>query len=148
MASPLDLVLLVLHITAAASLLGIGMSSPRLLRTAVGAGREAKCLIAAAIAKGGQLSGMMSLATLATGLALIFHRGGFKVVAPGIHAAMGLLVLAIVFSFFFHRPVAQALVAAADKDDAAWNAARKRYLIGDGILNLLWLVILVLMFVK
>lgn len=148
MASPLDLVLLVLHIAAAASLLGVGLASPRLLRSAIGTGREAKALVAAAVAKGSQLGGIMALVTLATGLALVFHRGGFKVVAPSIHAAMGLLVLAIVFSFFFVRPVTQALVAAADKDDAAWSAARKRYLMGDGILNVVWLVILVLMFVK
>ncbi len=142
------IVLQVLHVAVAATAFAITLSMGGALRRAGGQGREVKSAIAALTMRSGQLAGIFGILTLLTGLALVFYMGGFKVVAPAIHAGMGIVLVMILHGALFMRPTSQRIIAAADQDDASWSAAVKRFNIGHGIMQLLWLVTLVLMFIK
>ncbi len=148
MADPVLLILLVLHVAVAATAFAITLPVASALRRAAGQGRDVKAAIAMIAERSGKMAGIFGLLTFASGLALVFYRGGFKVVSPTIHASMGLILVMIALGGFFLRPTVALIKAAVDKGDDAWQAARKRYVIGDGIMSLLWVVILVLMFIK
>ncbi|MBL8788739.1 MAG: hypothetical protein JNJ59_27840 [Deltaproteobacteria bacterium] len=148
MADPTYIILVVLHIISAATAFAITMPVASALRRAAGQGREAKAAIAQLANRTGMFATIFGTATLATGLALIFYRGGFKAIPPTIHAAMGLVIVMLVLGQLLQRPTCARITAAVDQGDEAWAAARKRFVMGDGILQLLWVVVLVLMFIK
>lgn len=148
MADPVYLILVVLHVAVAATAFAITLPIASAIRRATGQGRDVKSAIATMAARAGATAGLFGLLTFATGLALIFYRGGFKVVPPTIHASLGLILVMIAIGTFFQRPTTVRLTAAVDQGDDAWRAARKRWVMGDGIMSLLWVVILALMFIK
>ena len=148
MADPLLVVLMVLHVAVAATAFGITLPVGSALKRASGRGREVKSAVATMAARSGQLAGIFGVLTLVTGLVLIFYLGGFAVVSKTIHAAMGIIVVMILHGAFFMRPAGNRILAAVEQDEAAWEAARKRYAMGHGIMSLMWLAILVLMFIK
>lgn len=148
MGDPVYLILVVLHIACAATAFGLTLSSGPSLRRATGASRDVKVAMHAAAMRAGNLSGLFGLLTFATGLALIFYKGGFKTVPPTIHAAMGLILVMIAIGTFFLKPAGKKIGAAIDQGDDAWRASLKPFAMGHGIMSLLWVVILVLMFIK
>ncbi len=146
---PVGLILLVLHIASAATAFGVGLTVPGSLRRAAARGPEAMASAAAEANRTGRLAGIFGLATLLSGLALVFYRGGFKAVSPTIHTAILTVILMMVLGHFVQRPAGLRLAAAAEaRDMAAWDAGRKRWAMVDGISALLWVVTLALMFIK
>jgi hypothetical protein len=91
------------------------------------ASRDVKVAMHAAAMRAGNLSGLFGLLTFATGLVLIFYKGGFKVVPPTIHASMGLILVMIAIGSFFLRPAGKKIGAAIDQGDDAWRASLKPF---------------------
>ncbi|MEN9579443.1 MAG: hypothetical protein RJA70_2452 [Pseudomonadota bacterium] len=145
----LRVLLLVIHIAAAAVIFAAPLGSVGSLRRALAGGDAAVMRSAAkdAAVRAG-LASAGSLVTLATGLALIFLMGGFGVVRPQIHAALGLLLLAIGFSLGFVKPAGRRLGLAAlaePPDKLGFGRELTKLRVGAGVLHLLWTTVLVLM---
>lgn len=148
---PLRIIVLVLHISAAAFLIGVPTGTVRNLKANLQLGKDAFKQATEDASRRGKLAGMSSLLTLATGLTLIFMAGGFGSVPLNFHMALTLMLVAIVLSAVLIRPtitkLAQlALVEPIDKGAAL--GLTKRIAMGTGILHLLWLIMLTLMFVR
>jgi hypothetical protein len=97
------------------------------------------------------LSLVLGALTLLSGLVLIFRMGGFKALTPNFHMALGLVVLMLLFSVVFVWPAGKRLRALAFDPQLrlpseTGTKLRKRLAIGSGILQLLWVVVLVLMY--
>lgn len=149
MADPTNLILMVIHIAFAAVTFAVTLTMSGAIRRASGQNGDVKTAIANLASRANGIAGIFGALTFASGLALVFYRGGFKVVSPTIHVAMTLVLGMIAFGWLFMTPTAKKLVAAAKaSDEGGWLAAKKRWAMGDGILQLLWLVTLVLMFIK
>lgn len=104
---------------------------------------------AAEVNRAGAVAKIFGIATFLTGLGLVFYRGGFKAVSPTIHMGMTLVLIMIILGFVLHGPTGKKLTAAAQANDvAAWTKNRKKWSMGEGIMQLLWTVTLVLMFIK
>lgn len=145
------LVILVLHISAAAVLLGGGTGLLRHLRRTLEVGGEAFRLATVDGERRGRLMGIASLVTLLTGLILIFLMGGFKVAPLNFHIALGNMLVAVAVSAAVMTPASKKLVelgARPDLDRESASALLKKLQIGQGILHLLWLANLVLMLVR
>jgi hypothetical protein len=147
MADPTNLILMVIHLTAAATAFAVGMTMSGAIRRASGESRDVKLAIARLANRSGLIASIFGLVTLLSGFALIFYRGGFKAVSPTIHVAITLVLIMLAIGQLLQRPTGTKLLGAVDDPDA-WNAARKRWVMADGIQQLLWLVTLVLMFIK
>lgn len=148
MADPTYLVLVVLHIAFAATMFGAPLSVGSNLKRASGAGRDVKAAAAALAARMSSVAGISAILTAAFGLALVFYRGGFKAVPPTVHAALGLVLIMIAIGAIMLRPLYKRMAESTDKPNEVWEALRKRNAMLQGILQLLWFVTLVLMFVK
>jgi len=144
-------ILLVIHISAAALALGTSTGLLRLLRRGLQAGQGTFALAVEDAARRGKIMGMSGMATLWTGLSLIFVIGGFKAAPLNIHIALTLMLGAVAISLSIMRPNLGRLVvlsSAPSLDAAAVKRHIKKLAMGQGILHLLWLCILVLMLVR
>lgn len=144
-------ILLILHIASAALLFGGGIGLVSNLKRCLQAGQAAFTPATADAAKRGGIMGAASLATLATGLGLIFAVGGFKAIPVTIHIALTLMLVAIGVSSVLIRPNTMKLVkfaGAETLDSAAIQASIKKIAMGTGILHLIWITILILMIAK
>jgi hypothetical protein len=144
-------ILLVVHISAAAIALGTSTGLLRNLRRCLGAGKNAFALAAEDAQRRGKFMTASSVATLWTGVALIFTLGGFKAVPLNIHIAMSIMLVAIGVSLTIMRPTSAALLTLSRADvldKEAVSKKLKRLVMGQGILHLCWLTILVLMLVR
>jgi hypothetical protein len=144
-------ILLVIHISAAALTLGTSTGLLRLVRRGLEAGQAAFAFAVEDGVRRGKIMGMSSMATLWTGLSLIFVVGGFKAVPLNIHIALALMLGAVAVSLTLMRPNMGRLVAlsrAPTLDAAAVKQHIKKLALGQGLLHLLWLCILVLMLVR
>lgn len=149
MADPTNLILMALHIAFAAVAFAVTLTMGGAIRRAAGQSSDVKLAIANLATRANGIAAIFGALTLLSGLALIFYRGGFKVISPTIHIALMLVVGMIAFGALFMTPTAKRLVSAASaSDDGPWLAAKKRWAMGDGILQLTWVVVLVLMFIK
>jgi high-affinity Fe2+/Pb2+ permease len=147
----LRIILLVLHVAAAAVLVGASAGLIRNLKRNLELGGQSFVLATEDLKKRSGLMGMCSLTTLATGLCLIFMMGGFAVAPKNFHIALLLLLVALIFSATFMRPRGVKLGALAKKeplDKEGAMALIKKLAMGQGILHLLWLCTLTLMFVR
>lgn len=147
---PLRLVVLVLHISAAALLLGAPLGLSRNLKASLDAGKAAFQLAAQDAARRGSIAGGSAILTLLTGLALIFIAGGFGRVPLNFHVALLVMLIAFAVVAAMVRPSITQIVALAgsetlDKETALKHI--KKQAMGTGIVHLLWLVNLVLMLV-
>jgi hypothetical protein len=148
---PLRIFVLVLHISAAAILFGGPLGTVRSLKAHLELSRDAFKLATSEAARRGRLMGMSSIVTLLTGLALIFLAGGFAQVPLNYHMALGILLGAIAISSVLVRPTVTKLAGLAQAENLDKDAALqliKRLAMGTGILHLLWVITLVLMFVR
>ena len=146
---PTNLVLMVLHIAFAGTAFAVGLTSTGSLRRAEGKGGAVMAEVAAIANRMGRIASVFGLLTLASGLALVFYRGGFKAISPTIHGAILLVTVMVALGFLMQKPTGKALAAAAAANDlGAWQKARKKWAMGEGIMQLLWVITLVLMFIK
>jgi len=149
MEDPMLIVLLVLHIASAATAFGVSLMTSGALRRAGDKGPAVMANAAAEVNRAGRIASIFGVATLATGFALIFYRGGFKAVSPTIHGAILLITIMVIMGFTMQKPTGKKLANAAQANDvAAWGQARKKWAMTEGIMQLMWVVTLVLMFVK
>jgi hypothetical protein len=143
------IIVVVLHVAAAALAFGAGLGIVGGCRRALSVGQEAFRHAAGEAQRREKLMFIGYMVTLLSGIALIMLRGGMGKVTPNYHAAMGLLILAMALGILVFRPAVQNLEAIAKAptlDTAAADAAIKKTAMGSGILQLFWTVILVLMF--
>ncbi len=148
---PLRIVLLVLHISAAALLMGLPMGIVRNIKANLEIGPAAFKQATTDAARRGTLASVGSLVTLASGITLIFLAGGFGSVPLNFHIALTLMLVAIVISSVLVRPTVTRLAQVSLKEPIDKEAALglvKRIAMGTGILHMLWLVMLTLMFVR
>jgi hypothetical protein len=141
--------LLVIHITAAAILFGGMLGVPRLVRQSLDLGTDTLRMACAEAKKRAGLSAIASIATLWTGVGLIFLMGGFKVAPLNFHMALGLMLGAVTLNLTFMRPAVKSVVLESAKPEPARQAiegALKRISMAQGILHLLWITNLILMF--
>jgi hypothetical protein len=141
--------LLVIHITAAAILFGGMLGVPRLVRRSLDLGTETLRMAAAEAKKRAGLSAVASIATLWTGVGLIFLMGGFKFAPLNFHMALGLMLGAVTINLTFMRPAVKSVVLESAKPAPARQViegALKRISMAQGILHLLWITNLILMF--
>lgn len=147
----LYIVLLVLHISSAALLFGGGLGMVKNLKRSLEAGQATFSVAAQDAARRGSVIGAASLATLATGLGLIFAMGGFKSVPFTIHIALTLMLLAIGVSAALIKPSTARLVQFAQAEaleKEKVGSAIKKIAMGSGILHLIWITNLTLMLLR
>lgn len=144
------IILLVLHIAVAATAFGISLGGPASLRRARAAGTEVFRHAVAEANRRGKIGGICGVLTLLTGLALIFNGGGFGAVGVNIHIALAVLLVMLGLGFGMLKPAGgklAGLVGQGDKD-AEIDALLGRLAAGSGVMQLLWLTVLALMFLK
>ncbi len=148
----LKTILLAIHIAAAAMIFAAPMGTIGSLKRALADGSPG---VLRSAAKDASVRAMLaqagSVLTLLTGLGLIFMLGGFGAVSPRIHAAFGLLILALGFSLGFMKPTGKKLGMAAQAtppEKEAIQGCLGRLRVGNGVLHLVWLTILILMIYK
>jgi uncharacterized membrane protein len=145
----LRILILVIHISAAAVLFGAGLGLPRLLRKSFELGAPMFKLATEEVKKRAGWTGIASLATLWTGIALIFILGGFKAAPINYHISLTLMFGAILVNLLVARPAVKRLVFEGAKPEPSRDvvqASVKRLSMGQGIMHLIWVIILVLMF--
>jgi len=143
-------ILVILHIITAAAWFGIGLrlaGQARTVLTLDGTGRTA-------LAEDGQqsvrLMNIFILLTLVFSLGAFVAGGHFSTYGPAYHSAVTLIVLLTLDQFFVIRPGWNTLLAYANGQDVADDAAQSaktKVAIGTGVGHLIWLVLLGLMFV-
>jgi|GEM_PF-576416 len=141
--------LLVLHITSAALLFGGVLGVPRLVKNTLALGQAAFQVAAKEARRRGTLTGIGALATLWTGVGLIFLMGGFGQAPLNFHIALTLMFVAIGSNLIFIRPSIGKLIVESDKPQFDPNVvarALKKISMGQGILHLIWITNLALMF--
>jgi len=146
------LLLLVVHITAAAFLFGAGAGVARPVRRSLELGPKAILAAAEDLVRRGKMIGMSSMMTLFTGVMLLATRlEGFGKSPKNYHAALGLMLLAVLVSLVLVRPAAAGILAQAKKDppdSQAIGGLVKRLAMGQGIMHVAWVVTLVLMLIR
>jgi hypothetical protein len=141
--------LLVIHIAAAAFLFGGMLGMPRLIRKSLDLGTETLKMACLEAKKRAVMSALASIATLWTGVGLIFLMGGFKVAPINFHMALGLMLGAVAINLTLMRPTVKSLVQESAKPEPARGTIEsllKRVSMAQGILHLLWIINLILMF--
>jgi uncharacterized membrane protein len=146
------LLILLVHITAAAFLFGGSAGVARPVRRSLELGTKAMLSAAEDLVRRGKMIGMSSMMTLVTGVVLLATRAeGFGKSPKNYHAALGLMLGAVLLSVLLIRPAASGILAEARKEapsTGAITALLKRLAMGQGIMHLLWVVVLVLMLVR
>jgi len=146
------LLLLLVHITASAFLFGGSAGVARPVRRSLELGPKAILAAAEDLVRRGRMIGMSSMMTLFTGIMLLATRvEGFGKSPKNYHAALGLMLLAFALSLFVMRPASAAILGEAKKEAPSTEALSqhlKRLSMGQGILHLLWVVVLILMLVR
>ncbi len=148
----LRIILLMVHITAAAFLFGGSAGVARPLRRTIDLGGKAFLLAAEDALRRGRMLGVSSIMTTMTGIGLMFATyQGFGPAPKNFHAALGLILVSIAVSATILRPATAAVVQLArvePLDRTAVRAKLKRIAMGQGIMHLLWVLILLLMLVR
>jgi len=141
-------ILLIIHVAVAAIAFGVSLAPSGTLKRARALGWDAFKAAATDFKRRDGMAAIAGFLILITGLGLILMTpGGFRGITPEYHAALGIVLIMNVIEGFVTRPTASKLVAAAEaRDDAGVTAGIKRAAMGAGILQLLWTVTLVLMF--
>lgn len=143
----LKVLVLVVHIAAAAVVLGASLGWGRALRQAAGAGAAAWEVVLGDVSRRLILVRVTSMMTLFTGVGLIFLSGGFAVVPKTYHIALTLMLAAVAWVMFLLAPAVKALKQVqVGPSNSAVNVGRVA--MGTGVVHAIWLVLLVLMFVR
>jgi len=134
----LQVLLVVLHVAAAAAYFGMGLPLARWARAVTVYSGEARQALTAQGSRTLRLMGILLAVAAVCALGAFFVGGGFDVYGPPYHASLGLMVLLLAVHF--------ALVVPAWRGLVAGTVPASRVGMGTGIAQLLWFVILVLMF--
>ena len=135
----------------AAIIFGVSLGIPGSYRRALTQGHAAFRATARESSRRGNLAAISAFATLISGVALIFYRGGFGKVTPNFHIALTVMVVALAISAILLGPAVKrvsTLAEAETLDRPAIDQGIKRVAMFMGILDLLWTVMLTLMFVR
>jgi hypothetical protein len=143
----LKILVLIVHVGAAAVVLGASLGWGRILRQAAAAGAQAWDVVVADVARRLTLLRTTLFMTLFTGVGLIFLSGGFAVVPVTYHIALTLMLGAVGWVMFQLAPAVKTLKQAQAGSGAAPIKLGK-VAMGTGVLHAVWLVLLVLMFVR
>lgn len=135
---------IILHIIMAAAWFGMGLRLPTQARTVLGLERASALALADDVARTVRFMGIFIILTMVFAFGALGLGGGY----PGqyqFHAAALLIVVLVLIQFVGVQPAWRKL---RDAVDAGADAApfRKRIAMSTGIGQLLWLVLLVLMF--
>ncbi len=144
----LHIILVVVHIACAAILFGYPLGMAGLVRRALEVSPEAFKQATAELGKRSVVASMASMATLLTGVGLIFSLGGFATVSKNFHASLSIMIAAIVFNMIWMKPSTGKLLAQAEADTVDQEAVQsllKKLNMGSGIMQLIWIVLLALM---
>lgn len=144
-------VLLILHIASAALLFGTGTGLVRQLKRQAELGGKSLLIAAEDAARRGSIMSGASLFTIATGVALIFNLGGFAAAPKNFHTALLVMLGLMAVGLGVLKPAAARIEAQAKSetpDQAVIGSSIKKIAMGQGIMHLLWLVLLILMFVR
>lgn len=143
----LKILVLIVHVAAAAVVLGASLGWGSALRKASEAGAQAWEVVLADVFRRLALVRATALMTLFTGVGLIFLSGGFKVVPMTFHIALTLMIVAVGWTMFFVAPAVNALKKVQiGTPSSPINLGKVA--MGTGVLHAVWLVLLVLMFVR
>ncbi len=146
-----SLVLGVLHIAGAALWFGGVLSIAPIVRRSLGFGRDVQRSAATLAYRFGWFSGVGTLLSCASGVALIFsHYGGFKGLPPRFHIALTLSILALLNAFLLLIPTLSRLKAHAGEEGARTKTedAVKRLSLATAFSHLFWFISLILMFAR
>ena len=141
------ILVLVIHVAAAAVVLGASLGWGRSLQKAAQAGAQAWEVVLSDVARRLVLVRVTSMMTLFTGVALIFMSGGFAVVPKTYHIALTLMLASVGWVMFLLAPAVKALKQVPLSNGAA-PVKLGKVAMGTGVLHAVWLVLLVLMFVR
>lgn len=142
--------IVIIHVAAAAVLLGTSLGWGRLLRQAAESGQAAARVAVDDVMRRMNLARIASAVTLVSGVVLIFVAGGFAVVPKNFHIALTVMLATVGWVVLGLAPRVKAL--AAQVGEAEFNRARFEASIGkvgmaSGIVHGAWLILLILMFV-
>jgi hypothetical protein len=141
--------LLVIHITAAAVSFGAPLGVARLLRLSAHTSLPSFGVAVKDVARRVLLARIGGVASLFSGVVLVFLNGGFGVVTKNYHVALALMWLLLGVQFFVTGPAirrSKRLAEADVLDPAAVLESARRVGLGVGAGHALWTMILVLMF--
>ena len=134
------------HLLAMSIWVGAGFTGPIDALRTLRLGKPHTDGLAARLRWIGRILAAAGTVTIATGLAFVFLKGGFKAVSPRIHAGILFSVLVFAVGGVGVAPVLRALGdAIAAGDDARVKTLGRRFLIAVWIEELLRLVVLGLM---
>jgi hypothetical protein len=143
----------VLHIAFAATWFGLPIGSTGATKRALG--RDVAAVRAALLEANRRenASLVFGVLTLVTGVVLVFDLGGFGAIPASYHLALTLILVMLALSLVLLRPTGAKLQALANDPsfrlpDETARSLVKRLTIGSGVMQLLWLVILVLMYYR
>jgi len=140
--------LVILHIITASAWFGLGLRLAGQARSAVEAGPDRGSALVSATGRNVTLMNWFALLTFVLGLATLFAGGGFAVYGWPYHASITLILLLVLAQYFVIRPGWATLESALGTDSDAAQSAVKRIAAGTGAGHLLWLVTLVLMYLR
>jgi hypothetical protein len=143
----------VLHITIAATWLGVTLGGAGQVKRALAAGPGLFAQATREVQRRRWLSFIMGVLTVVTGVILILDNPeGFKGVHKNIHMALGIAVVKVGFGFAILKTTVKKLVSVGEKaageselPSRAGDGVRRLAML-SGIDDLLWLVLLTLMY--
>jgi len=144
-------IVLVLHISAAAVLIGANTGVLRNLRRTLALSREAFVLATEDLARRGKILSICSGLTLVTGLALIMMMGGMGAAPLNYHIALVLLLISMIISLVVMKPTGRKLNGLGQKSPVDQESAAiliRKLQWGQGTMHFLWLSTLILMLVR
>jgi hypothetical protein len=140
--------LVMLHIITASAWFGLGLRLTGQARSAVEAGPERGSALVEATTRTVSLMNWFALLTFVFGLATLFAGGGFAVYGWPYHASITLVLILVLVQYFVIRSGWQTIADAIGSDPDAAQGAVKKVAAGTGTGHLIWLVTLVLMYLR
>lgn len=144
--SPLEIILRILHVTAAAIWFGLGMSLPSRVSDAFKNGQEFAKDAVNGISRSVKIVLISAILTIGTGFGLIFVTyGGFKSLPKSIHVGLSLTILIFILSFAMIRPAYSRFVNAVQNDFSKAESFKKKYAMLSGIEHFIIFLVLITM---
>jgi len=137
------LVFVLLHVSTAAAWFGIGLRLASQTRMLGHLDSAAARIVAEDIGRSIRIMGIMLILTLVLGMSALISSGA---VGPQFHVAALLIVVLIALHYVVVQPAGKGLIASAGQDATSMDRFRKRVGMSSGIGQLIWFVILILMF--
>lgn len=140
--------ILFVHISAAAVLVGTNIGVVRNLRKTKDLGKEAFLVATQDAVMRGKILAVCSMMTLMSGVMLIVKMGGMAAAPINYHIALGLMLIAVVINALIMRPTCAKVLTLAQAEtlsQAGLLPLFKKLVVGQAAIHSLWAVILLLM---